>query len=188
MDDEDPQHRAFSKRAGRWLSKVEIRASEARVRLEADWAALPHNVRASYRNQPVSIVLQLHPSGQADCVLPSHLNVPHVQAIVQRTLSCISHELHSQHLAEGTILLPQTSLVQLPGWSATTLSRRNSGTTACRASPTSIPRTAYPAPASPCTQYGKGPHAGLSAGTCSIQHKLCQPQVCIGRPVVQPSA
>ena len=111
MDDDDPQHRAFSKRAGRWLSKVEFRASEARLRLEADWAALPHDVRASYRSQPVSIVLQLHPSGQADCVLPSHLNVPHVQAIVQRTLSCISHELHSQHLADGTTPLSHKPLV-----------------------------------------------------------------------------
>ena len=97
----DPQHRAVSKLASKWLAKVELRASEARARLETDWAALPPAVKATFRNQPTSIVLQFNPSGVSDCVLPTHLNVPHIQSVVQRALTCISHELFSQQLAHG---------------------------------------------------------------------------------------
>ena len=99
----DPQHRAVSKLVSKWLSKVEFRASEARARLETDWAALPQAVKATFRNQPTSIVLQFNPSGVSDCVLPTHLNVPHIQSVVQRALTCISHELFSQQLAHGKL-------------------------------------------------------------------------------------
>ena len=97
------QQRQAQAQAVKWLSKAESQADASRKKLEEHWLTLPWAAKSAFRLEPTALVLRFDPNGGSNCELPAHLNVPHIQALLQKTLSCITHELYSQQQAQGGI-------------------------------------------------------------------------------------